>query len=104
MTAFCFAMTTDWIEQIVRRFGMKLAEEEWRSGNAVGKSGGVMEFRWVAFIAVWTILSGPVFEFPRGHVPVAISEDSQEAETVISTEDAESALSGEETESIEVPE
>lgn len=24
-----------------------------------------MEFRWAAAIALWTILSGPVFEMPR---------------------------------------
>jgi hypothetical protein len=25
-----------------------------------------MEFRWVAFIALWTVLSGPVFASPAG--------------------------------------
>jgi hypothetical protein len=24
-----------------------------------------MEFRWIAFIALWTLLSGPVFDMPN---------------------------------------
>jgi hypothetical protein len=28
-----------------------------------------MEFRWVALIALWTLLSGPVFDTPSGPAP-----------------------------------
>lgn len=42
-----------------------------------------MEFRWVAIIALWTLLAGPMFDSPLGSQKAGQAQSSQSSEARI---------------------